>query len=55
MKIGILLVATGRYKEFFENFYNSSEENFLSEHEKIYFYLLKEKVYESISCIKEKA
>lgn len=38
MKIGIFIIASGRYKEFFENFYNTCEENFLPEHEKIYFY-----------------
>jgi hypothetical protein len=37
-KVGILLVATGRYKEFFENFYNTCEKNFLINYEKTYFY-----------------
>lgn len=39
MKIGILLISTGRYEQFFEPLYDSFEEHFLPGHQKIYFYL----------------
>lgn len=39
MKIGILIIATGRYEQFFEQLYDSFEEYFLPEHKKTYFYL----------------
>ena len=39
MKIGVLVIATGRYDQFFEPLYDSFEEHFLPGHQKIYFYL----------------
>lgn len=37
MKIAILYIATGGYVNFFEDFHNSCEKNFLDEYEKSYF------------------
>ena len=37
MKIGILMIATGKYIQFFDAVYNSFEEYFLPGHEKTYF------------------
>jgi len=37
MKIGILYICTGPYIEFFDDFYNSSEKNFLPDCKKHYF------------------
>lgn len=39
MKIGILIIATGRYEQFFEQLYDSFEEFCLPGHPKTYFYL----------------
>lgn len=39
MKIGILVIATGKYEQFFEQLYDSFEEHFLPGHPKTYFYL----------------
>ena len=39
MKIGILVIATGRYEQFFEQLYDSFEEFCLPGHSKTYFYL----------------
>jgi len=38
MKIGLLIIATGRYKLFFDDLYKSVEKNFLPGHEKTFFY-----------------
>ena len=38
MKIGLLIIATGRYKLFFDDLYKTVEKNFLPEHEKTFFY-----------------
>ena len=38
MKIGVLLIATGRYKLFFDDLYKSAEKNYLPNNEKTYFY-----------------
>lgn len=37
MKIGILVICTGKYSVFFETLYKSCEEFFLTEHEKTYY------------------
>jgi hypothetical protein len=37
MKIGILTIITGRYDIFFDGLYESLEENFVTDHEKIYY------------------
>lgn len=37
MKIGILYICTGNYHNFFEDFYNSSKEYFLKEHQLHFF------------------
>ncbi len=37
MTIGIIYIATGNYIEFFTDFYNSAEKNFIPEAEKKYF------------------
>lgn len=39
MKVGVLVIATGKYENFFEQLYDSFEENFLPGHQKVYFYL----------------
>lgn len=39
MKIGILVIATGKYDTFFEQLYDSFEEFFLPGHPKTFFYL----------------
>lgn len=39
MKVGILIIATGRYEQFFEQLYDSFEEFCLPGYEKKYFYL----------------
>lgn len=39
MKIGVLIIATGRYDQFLEQLYDSFEEHFLPGHQKTYFYL----------------
>jgi hypothetical protein len=38
MKIGLLIIATGKYKFFFDKLYKAIMENFLQNHEKIIFY-----------------
>lgn len=38
MKIGILVIGTRKYKNFFHTLYNSFEKYVLTEHEKVYFY-----------------
>jgi hypothetical protein len=38
MKIGILVIASNRYKEFFDDLYKSLEKNFLPNYEKVIFY-----------------
>ncbi len=53
MTIGIIYIATGNYIEFFTDYYDSAEKNFIPEAKKIYFvftdrdhpYLKKENVY----------
>ncbi len=53
MTIGIIYIATGNYIEFFTDYYDSAERNFIPEAKKIYFvftdrehpYLKKENVY----------
>lgn len=37
MKIGILYICTGKYNQFFKEFYETMEKNFLPSHEKLYF------------------
>lgn len=37
MKIGILYICTGKYEKFFDEFFSSFEEKFLTNHEKHYF------------------
>lgn len=37
MKIGILYICTGKYEKFFDEFFSSFEEKFLTNHEKYYF------------------
>lgn len=39
MKIGVIIIGTGKYDEFFEQLYDSFEEYFLPNHKKTYFYL----------------
>ena len=39
MKIGVLVISTGKYEEFFEQLYDSFEQHFLPGHSKTYFYL----------------
>lgn len=39
MKIGVILIGTGKYHEFFYQLYDSFEEHFLPGHQKTYFYL----------------
>lgn len=43
MKIGLLVIATGKYKYFFDNLYKSIQKNFLPKHEKIIYYFTDEK------------
>ena len=38
MKVGLLIIATGKYNCFFDDLYKSCEENFLQGIEKVYFY-----------------
>ena len=38
MNIGLLIVATGRYKLFFDDLYKSVMKNFLPNHKKTFFY-----------------
>jgi len=43
MKIGFLIIATGPYKIFFEKLRESILENFMTNHEKIFFYFTDDK------------
>jgi hypothetical protein len=38
MKIGILVIGTRKYKQFFQQLYDSFEKHVLTQHEKTYFY-----------------
>lgn len=37
MKIGIMTICTGKYDKFFQKLYDSCENNFLRNHEKVYY------------------
>ncbi len=52
MKIGILVIATRKYKDFFQQLYDSFEKNVLVNHEKTYFYFTDDGTQQVASNVK---
>ena len=51
-KIGILYICTGKYRNFFNSFYESAEKYFMKDHEKTYYVFTDGEIYDKKNIVK---